>query len=177
MSRQDMMQFYDDVCPLDVRLMSEHLIRSCHCGPALLWEQPWPCATTGCDTAEGFIVGFDLGNKGKGLVATRSFDKNEEVLRERPFVAVQSHDNMKEVLACANCFRFVGAMMPAPRAAPAGHCRRGAAAGRCRNCPVLTRHLHARTCPEDQAHGEALREPGQSCRYQHGSGFKKAPQQ
>jgi hypothetical protein len=129
MPRQEMMQFYDDVCPLHARAFyvgrcpwacipgNSHVSpctyplhvrrpRTAACVQLLLSIQR---STTGCDTAEGFIVGFDLGNKGKGLVATRAFDKNEEVLRERPFVAVQSLDNRRQVLACANCFRFVGA--------------------------------------------------------------------
>ena len=61
------------------------------------------------DVAEGFTVVPGIAGKGKGLIATRDFQRNEEVLRERAFVALQSLENKKEVLACANCFRFVGA--------------------------------------------------------------------
>jgi hypothetical protein len=55
-------------------------------------------------------VCMDVGHgKGKGLVATRAWHPNDEILRERPYVAVQSPESCKNVLACANCFRFVGA--------------------------------------------------------------------
>lgn len=65
---------------------------------------------SGSDTAEGFEVCADVGEgKGKGLVASRVWHINDEVLRERPYVAVQSPESCKSVLACANCFRFVGA--------------------------------------------------------------------
>lgn len=64
---------------------------------------------SGSDIAEGFTVDPAIDGKGKGLIATRDFHKHEEVLRERPFAALQSLENRKHVLACANCFRFVGA--------------------------------------------------------------------
>ena len=66
-------------------------------------------SASGSDLAEGFTVAPAIPGKGKGLVATRDFQKSEEVLRERAFAALQSLDNRKHVLACANCFRFVGA--------------------------------------------------------------------
>lgn len=67
-------------------------------------------SVAGSDTAEGFRVCLDVGGgKGKGLVATRSWEADEEILRESPYVAVQSPESRKHVLACANCFRFVGA--------------------------------------------------------------------
>lgn len=67
---------------------------------------------SGSDTAEGFAVCADVGDgKGKGLIASRAWHTNDEVLRERPYVAVQSPESCKSVLACANCFRFVGALL------------------------------------------------------------------
>eukprot|EP00892_Ulva_mutabilis_P003104 jgi/Ulvmu1/12795/UM097_0022.1 len=68
-------------------------------------------SVVGSDTAEGFRVCLDVGDgKGKGLVATRSWEADEEVLRESPYVAVQSSESRKQVLACGNCFRFVGSV-------------------------------------------------------------------
>jgi hypothetical protein len=66
-------------------------------------------SSSGSDFAEGFTVASGIAGKGKGLVATRDIHKREEILRERAFVALQSLGNKKKALACANCFRFVGA--------------------------------------------------------------------
>lgn len=64
---------------------------------------------SGSDTAEGFSVCPDVGGgKGKGLLASRAWHTNDELLRERPYVAAQSPESCRSVLACANCFRFVG---------------------------------------------------------------------
>lgn len=69
-------------------------------------------SSSGSDVAEGFTVASGIAGKGKGLIATRDFHRHEEILRERAFVALQSLGNRQKVLACANCFRFVGAWRP-----------------------------------------------------------------
>jgi hypothetical protein len=47
--------------------------------------------------------------KGKRLLATREgFEKDEEVLRERPLIGLQSVESKMRVPVCVKCFRFVG---------------------------------------------------------------------
>eukprot|EP00638_Chattonella_subsalsa_P003696 CAMPEP_0117749740 /NCGR_PEP_ID=MMETSP0947-20121206/9905_1 /TAXON_ID=44440 /ORGANISM="Chattonella subsalsa, Strain CCMP2191" /LENGTH=464 /DNA_ID=CAMNT_0005567679 /DNA_START=259 /DNA_END=1653 /DNA_ORIENTATION=- len=47
---------------------------------------------------------------GRGLFAKQPFSEGETILLEAPLVALQSLENLRNVMVCANCFGFIGSL-------------------------------------------------------------------
>jgi hypothetical protein len=49
-------------------------------------------------------------NKGKGLFCLQSFKKDQVILTEKPYVALQEVHNRASAPVCSHCFRFIGSL-------------------------------------------------------------------